>query len=98
MAGSRGTGFGRLFLLGLALAYVATSFADRPAPIHFRADMSAPSQSIARESDSRSVLRTNVFKLGNPLSMQLLSPESAPELGDDSWTFKGQVQPFTEQQ
>ncbi|KAB1440779.1 hypothetical protein [Pseudodesulfovibrio senegalensis] len=98
MTGRTGTGFGRLFLLGLALAYAATGFVDKPAPIHFRTDTSAPSQSIARESDAQAVLRMNVFKLGDPLSMQLLSPDAAPELADDNWNFKGEVQPFTEQE
>lgn len=84
-------GFLKPFLVGLALAYLATGFLDRPAPIHFEPeDERRAAQSAAVESDVQIVQRKNVFKLGDPLTMQLLPPEIA---ADDEWEFKGEVEP-----
>ncbi len=94
MAVRNRTGFGRLFLLGLALAYLATGLVDKPAPIRFRERAAVSGQGSARETDGQAVLRMNIFKLGDPLSMQLLSPEAAAESGGESWSFKRAVKPF----
>lgn len=81
----------KLFLLGLALAYLGTGFVDKPTPIHFEPDdTTRAAQSAVVESDVQVVQRMNVFKLGDPLSMQLLPPEIAV---DEEWEFKGEVAP-----
>ncbi|WP_147819421.1 hypothetical protein [Salidesulfovibrio onnuriiensis] len=81
----------KLFLLGLALAYLATGFVDKPTPIHFEpGDSTRAAQSAVVESDVQVVQRMNVFKLGDPLTMQLLLPEFG---ADDDWEFKGEVAP-----
>lgn len=80
----------KLFLLGLAAAYLATGFVDKPAPIHFEPeDHRRAAQGAALESDEQIVLRKNVFKLGDPLTMQLL----LPDLTVEEWEFKGTVEP-----
>lgn len=81
----------RLFLLGLALAYLATGFVDKPAPVHFEPESTTrAAQSAVMESDVQIVQRKNVLKLGDPLTMQLLPPEIATH---DEWEFKGEVAP-----
>ncbi|GEM_PF-1208377 len=81
----------RLFLFGLSLAYLATGFVDKPSPIHFEPeDATLATQSMVVESDVQVVQRKNVFKLGDPLSIQLLPPEIGLE---QEWEFKGEVAP-----
>lgn len=87
----KGPGLFTLFLAGVAAAYLVTGFWDRPRPIHFSSgnEKSTP-QSAARENDQQLVLRKNIFKLGDPLTIQLMVPKGAAS-ESESWEFKGEV-------
>lgn len=55
---------------GMALAFFATAFLDRPAPLHFQPENPyAPKQSEVARSQVDLVMDTNVMRLGSPLSV-----------------------------
>lgn len=55
---------------GLALAYLVTSFVDKPAPVHFQPENPyAAKQETIVESQTDMVIEKNIMKLGSPLSV-----------------------------
>lgn len=55
---------------GLALAYLVTSFVDKPAPVHFQPENPyAAVQSAIVEPQADMVTEKNIMKLGSPLSV-----------------------------
>jgi len=56
---------------GLALAYLATAFVDKPAPVHFQPDNPyASKQAEIVGLQAEIVMEKNIMKLGSPLSVQ----------------------------
>lgn len=83
---------------GVACAYLATAWVDRPAPIHFEPENPyAAQQSKIVEPPVDIVMVKNIMKLGTPLSV--LSAPDAPgggtdapeEINGDGPTVKGKV-------
>ncbi|WP_419786709.1 hypothetical protein [Pseudodesulfovibrio sp.] len=72
---------GKPVLAGLALAYFATGFVDRPAPVHFQPENPyAAQQTAIVESPVDLVVEKNILKLGSPLSVPAVErvPEENP--------------------
>lgn len=62
---------GKPIIAGLALAYLATAFVDKPAPVHFQPENPyASKQAEIVEPQAELVMEKNVMKLGSPLSVQ----------------------------
>jgi len=58
-------------LAGLALAYCATAFVDKPAPVNFQPENPyAAKQAEIVEPEISLVLEKNIMKLGSPLSVR----------------------------
>ncbi|MDD3313856.1 hypothetical protein [Pseudodesulfovibrio sp.] len=73
------TRLGKPVVAGLALAYLATGFLDRPAPVHFEPDNPyAARQTAIAEPLAKLVVEKNILKLGSPLSVTK-EEERAPE-------------------
>jgi len=65
---------------GVALAYLATAFVDKPAPVHFQPENPyAAKQAEIVEPQAGMVMEKNIMKLGSPLSVQ---SSEAVEEGD----------------
>jgi len=70
---------GKPVAAGLALAYLATGFLDRPAPVHFQPENPyAARQTAIAEPLAKLVVEKNILKLGSPLSVTK-EEERAPE-------------------
>ncbi|QJB56604.1 hypothetical protein [Pseudodesulfovibrio sp. zrk46] len=55
---------------GVALAYLATAFVDKPAPVHFQPENPyAAKQEEIVETQADLVTEKNIMKLGSPLSV-----------------------------
>lgn len=69
---------GKPIMAGVALAYLATAFVDKPAPVHFQPDNPyAAQQSAIVEPETTLVTEKNIMKLGSPLSV--LPDKGVPE-------------------
>ena len=66
---------GKPVVAGLALAFLATAFVDRPAAVHFQPENPFKARQTAIvEPSAKLVVEKNVMKLGSPLSV---TPDTA---------------------